>query len=270
VSDTQPETIQRRCKAICDLLATRRHLRIQELARHFRVSSVTIRRDLTLLEEEGKLRRIRGGAVRAEEVEFSFDEKISRAKPDKEAIGRAAATLVKPGDSVILDSGSTTYLAARFLRDIDGITIVTNSIPPILELRDAHGVEVIVLGGVLNRTSAEFVGPALRRGLDGLHATMAFLGADGLTVNRGAQTATATAAESARLLTEHAEERVVLADASKLGRDSFATYLECERITKVITAGTLDERAEEECRLIRKCKIEIIRADHIDTKGIET
>ncbi|MEW6356562.1 MAG: DeoR/GlpR family DNA-binding transcription regulator [Planctomycetota bacterium] len=267
MESVQAETIKRRCDEICDLLASRRQVRVHELARHFRVSAVTIRRDLAWLEGQGKLRRTRGGAMPAAQIEFSFEEKIALAKPEKEAIGRAAASLAKPGDSIILDSGSTTYLAARFLRNIQGITIVTNSIPPILELRNAHGVEVIALGGVLNRTSAEFVGPSLRMGLDGLHATMAFLGADGLTVARGAQTATASAADSARLLAEHAEQRIVLADASKIGRDSFVTYLECQLITRVITAGKLDARAEEECRRLRDCGIDIVCADCLDTKG---
>ena len=131
-------------------------------------------------------------------------------------------------------------------------------------------VEVIVLGGVLNHASAEFNGPALRAGLEGLRATIAFLGADGLTVVRGAQTATASAAESARLLARHTKRRGVLADASKLGRDSFTTYLDADNITTVITAGTQDERAQKECRRLRKRGIQIIDANELDTKGMNT
>lgn len=261
-------SVRKRWETICALLESGRRVSVAELVRQFHVSAVTIRRDLRLLEEAGKLIRTPGGAAHLRE--FSFAEKITRARPEKEAIGRVAAGLVKPGDSVILDSGSTTYFAARFLRGIQGITIVTNSVPPLLDLFDAHGIEVVVLGGVLNRTNGEFVGPAMRAGLEGVRASIALLGADGLTISRGAQTASVTAAESARILAEHAEQVVILADASKLGRDSFATYLEAARIHKVITAGEQDERARQECRLLRDIGAEVVEAAPAEQKGTET
>lgn len=240
---------------------------MEDLARRFQVSTVTIRRDLTSLDEAGKLIRTSGGA--AARQESSFTEKALLARPEKEAIGRAAAALVGAGDSVILDSGSTTYLAARFLRDKSGITLVTNSLPAILDLMDAHGIEVVALGGVLNRAGAEFAGPTMRLTLQGVKARIALLGADGLTVARGAQTVGASAAESARILADHAEQIVILADASKIGRDSFAPYLQADRISKVITAGALDERARNEVRLLRDQGVEVVEATATHQKGTD-
>lgn len=254
-------SVMGRREAICELLESGGRLGVEELARRFGVSTVTIRRDLRLLETAGRLIRTRGGAASMRGRDFSFAEKLAQARPQKEAIGRAAAGLVKPGESVILDSGSTAYLAARFLRAASGVTVVTNSLPAVIELFGADGVEVLVLGGVLDRGSAEFVGPAMRAGLAGVRARTALLGADGLTAARGAQAAGARGAESARVLAEHAEEVVVLADAKKLGRDSFAAYLEARRIGRVVTAGELDERARRECRLLRDMGVEIVRAD---------
>ncbi|MCC7146276.1 MAG: DeoR/GlpR transcriptional regulator [Phycisphaeraceae bacterium] len=267
--DNSRPSVQRRLDEICGLLRGGQRISVADLSAKFGVSDVTIRRDLQLLEDAGRLLRTRGGAAAIPQAgegqggasNGSFVDRLQQARPEKEAIGRAAVAMLRPDDSVILDGGSTAFLAAHFLRDIPRLTVVTNSIPAILELVDAPGVEVLALGGVFNRQSMEFVGPAVATQLADLKARIAFLGADGLTLARGAQASGAGAVETARLLTAHAQEVVVLADASKLGRDSFGTYLPAEKIHTLITAGPLDERAEEEVVKLKACGVRIVRAD---------
>ncbi|MCC6355096.1 MAG: DeoR/GlpR transcriptional regulator [Verrucomicrobiae bacterium] len=196
--------------------------------------------------------------------EPSFSNRLWQARAAKEAIGHAAAELLRPGDSVILDTGSTPFVAAKHLHNLQRLTVVTNSIAVILELVDAPGIEVLALGGVLDRRGMEFTGASVSAQLQGLRVRLAFLGADGLSVGRGAQASSAAVVQNAGLMASHAQEIVVLADASKLGQDAFGSYLPTERIHTLITAGPWSERAEEETRQLREHGVRVIRADESD------
>lgn len=252
-----------RLDVITDLVAHGQRPTVAELSDRFGVSAVTIRRDLQQLEDAGRIVRTHGGAAAAFDTipDKSFVDRLDTARRDKELIGLAAAALIQPGDSVILDSGSTPFLAARALGDVRGLTVVTNSIPVIDTLEGAPSVEIVCLGGVLSRHSMAFTGPTVQAQLAQIHARLALVGADGLTVERGAQAAGAEAAVSARLMAEHAEQVVVLADASKLGRNAMSPYLSSERIHTIITAGQLDAVAATELDRLGAMGIHIILAE---------
>lgn len=250
---------ERRLDAIEALVASGQRLTVTELAARLGVSAVTIRRDLRQLEQAGRVVRTHGGAVAADDLPFA--DRLGLARAQKEAIGRAAAGLILPWDSIILDSGSTPYLTARRLADVPGLTVVTNSIPVIEALKAAAAIEVVLLGGVLSRHSMAFTGPTVRQQLEGIHARLALLGADGLTVERGAQAAGAEAAASARLMAEHAEQVVVLADGSKLGRNAMSAYLPAKGVHTLITAGELDATARAEMARLCDLGVSVIIAD---------
>lgn len=264
-----------RLDVIADLVAHGQRPTVGELADRFGVSAVTIRRDLQQLEDAGRIVRTHGGAAPAFDPAFdaardadhhrshdrSFIDRLDTARQEKERIGMAAAALIRPGDSVILDSGSTPFLAARALSDVKGLTVVTNSIPVIDTLASAPTVEIVCLGGVLSRHSMAFTGPAVQAQLADIHARLALVGADGLTVERGAQAAGAEAAASACLMAEHAEQVIVLADASKLGRNAMSPYLASDRIHTMVTAGQLDEVAAAELDRLRALGIQVIVAN---------
>jgi DeoR/GlpR family transcriptional regulator of sugar metabolism len=250
---------ERRLDAIEALVASGQRLTVTELAARLGVSAVTIRRDLRQLEQAGRVVRTHGGAVAADDLPFA--DRLDLARPQKECIGRAAAEMIRPGDSIILDSGSTPYLTARRLADVSGLTVVTNSIPVVEALKAAAGIEVVLLGGVLSRHSMAFTGPTVRQQLEGIHVRLALLGADGLTVERGAQAAGAEAAASARLMAEHAEQVVVLADGSKLGRNAMSAYLPARDMYTLITAGELDETSRSEIERLRDLGVRVVIAD---------
>ncbi|MCC7203803.1 MAG: DeoR/GlpR transcriptional regulator [Phycisphaeraceae bacterium] len=302
-NDEHPNQEQR-LDTICELVRMGGRIRVADLSRRFGVSEVTIRRDLQTLENAGRLVRTRGGAaavgarampgigwgtsetatlaqrglmaiastmaeqsaegVGGDPDEPSFSDRLWQARAAKEAIGRAAAELLRPGDSVILDTGSTPFVAAKHLHNLQRLTVVTNSIAVILELVDAPGIEVLALGGVLDRRGMEFSGASVTAQLEGLRVRLAFLGADGLSVERGAQASSAAVVQNAGLMASHAQEVVVLADASKLGQEAFGAYLPTERIHTLITAGPWSERAEEETRRLREHGVRVIRADESD------
>ncbi|MCC7407326.1 MAG: DeoR/GlpR transcriptional regulator [Phycisphaeraceae bacterium] len=294
---------EQRLDTICELVRMGGRIRVADLSRRFGVSEVTIRRDLQTLENAGRLVRTRGGAaavgsralpgigwgtsetatlaqrglmaiastmagqgegVEGDPDEPSFSDRLWQARAAKEAIGHAAAELLRPGDSIILDTGSTPFVAAKHLHNLQRLTVVTNSIAVILELVDAPGIEVLALGGVLDRRGMEFTGASVSAQLEGLRVRLAFLGADGLSVERGAQASSAAVVQNAGLIASHAQEVVVLADASKLGQDAFGSYLTTERIHTLITAGPWSERAEEETRQLREHGVRVIRADESD------
>ena len=145
-TDAAPEE---RRREICKLLEREGSVKVDLLAERWQVQPITIRRDLEQLAEEGLLIRTHGGAVRNERVrlEFNYSDRIQQQLAEKRAIARYAADLVEPGQTIILDTGTTTQLLARELVPRTDLQIVTNSMVVAHELRAALGLNVILLGG---------------------------------------------------------------------------------------------------------------------------
>jgi DeoR family transcriptional regulator of aga operon len=134
---------------------------VSVLARDLGVSEMTIRRDLTALEKQGLAVRTFGGALAPDDrpMEFSFGERMTVHSAQKEAIGRKAAETVNDGEAVLIDTGTTALCVARALKHFENLTVVTGSLPVAWELRGAPGIETILLGGRVRRTST---GPSPR------------------------------------------------------------------------------------------------------------
>ncbi len=229
-----------RRRAILDLLETRGEVSVEELAQLFRVSRVTIRTDLSELEARGLVQRTYGGAVPARKVLFnpSFEEKKRHRLEAKRAIARKALELIREGDTLLLDAGSTTLALASLLKGhFQRLFILTNSVPIALELQGS-GFEVLVLGGQIRHHSLALIGPATVRNLAWYRADKAFLGATGVD-GRGYSTPNPLEAETKRAMLEAAGEAYVLADASKLGRPTLALFARLPEAT-LITDGEGD------------------------------
>ncbi len=214
-----------RRRAILDLLETRGEVSVEELARLFGVSQVTIRNDLADLEARGLVQRTYGGAVPARKTLFnpSFEEKKRHRLEAKRAIAYRALDLIREGDAILLDAGSTTLALATFLKDrFRKLFVLTNSIPIALELQGS-GLEILVLGGGMRHHSLALIGPATVRTLAWYRADKAFLGATGVD-ERGYSTPNPLEAETKRAMLEAAGEAYVLADASKLGHPTLARF----------------------------------------------
>ncbi|MBL1066652.1 DeoR/GlpR family DNA-binding transcription regulator [Streptomyces sp. 7-21] len=198
---------------------------VEDLASSLGVTPSTIRRDLALLTEQGAIARTYGGAITAQHVpEPSLGQRAALAVAEKERIAAWAADRIASGDTVILDAGTTTGRVARRLRTRTGLTVITSGLTVLLELRDAAGVEVVLLGGTLRRVSQGFAGPLAELALTRLSAGKVFLGADGLDARRGICEASLAQTALKELMAERAREVYVLADSSKLGQAPFTAW----------------------------------------------
>jgi DeoR/GlpR family transcriptional regulator of sugar metabolism len=220
-------------------------VKVVDLAERLHVTSSTIRRDLDRLRSEGKLTRTYGGAVGGVHSGSGppLPGRALRARRQKDAIGRWAAAQVGDGETVILDSGTTTGQAAHHLRDRQRLTVVTNGITALIELVQASRVEVIVLGGTFRRMGQGFVGPLTELTLNRLSADKVFLGADGLVAARGICESSPVQTRCKELMAERGRQVFVLADASKIGRAPFDAWAPLDRpYTLVTDSGVTDDQ----------------------------
>jgi DeoR family transcriptional regulator of aga operon len=216
-------------------------VKVGDLSDYFGVSTVSIRRDLDRLEEHGYLKRIHGGAVPNPDAGLgeSYAAKMRRNLDEKQRIGHAAARMIGQGDSLILDSGTTTLQVARH---IDGdlltsglLTVITHSLAIVRELGSWRGVQLIILGGVYRPDYELTVGPQTVADLKGLHADKLIIGTDGLTLAGGATANNMLEAEVYRAMSEAADQVIVVADSSKIGVTGVTTIIPVDRIGTLVT-----------------------------------
>lgn len=188
---------------------------VHELAAEFGVSLSTVRRDLASLADRGEITRTYGGALDHRVPERSRRDKEGVQRAEKAAIARAAAGLVRAGDVVLLDAGTTAAVVAHELRDRTDVTVLTNGLSTLMELADAE-VEVVVLGGRLRRPNEGLLGARTVRELRGFTPDLAFLGVDGLDPERGVNCPDHEQAALKEAMAECARDAWVLADHSKL------------------------------------------------------
>jgi DeoR family transcriptional regulator of aga operon len=233
-------TSERRSR-ILDLLNEGGRVRVTDLVAALGVTDTSIRRDLSILETEGKLRRVHGGAVPlpADPRAERYGEKLSLRLAEKRRIGAAAAEMVEPGDILFIDSGTTTQ---QVIASISGplraggmLTIVTNSLPLVGELRTWPAPNAILLGGYYLPDYQATVGPQAVEQLSRISADKVFLGADGLTVEEGLTTGHVLMADLDRLMAERARQVILTADSSKLGRAGLVRVIGVRQIHVVIT-----------------------------------
>lgn len=214
---------------------------VSALAQQFGVTEVSIRRILEQLEEAGLVKRVHGGvqAVTRPGQPSLFDARRLENVAVKRAIGEAAATLIKPGDAILLDSGTTVLEVARAiprsLLEGGGLTVVTRSLVIAAELRRFRQLRLILLGGIYVHDFDDFVGPQTEHALQGLHVNILFMGTDGVSPERGLTTDNVAEAGLFRLMTRIADRVVVVTDASKIGRDRLQTILPFEEIHTFVT-----------------------------------
>jgi DeoR/GlpR family transcriptional regulator of sugar metabolism len=259
------ETIQRdlvpeRQQRLCDIIQQRRAVRVDELVAELGVSAATIRRDLEVLEEQGRVRRVHGGAVSVENRldEPLFDDKTGLAAGEKYVIAAAALELISAGDTIYLDGGSTVLELARLLKRRKDITVVTNSLRAAVEL-SGSGPQVILAGGELRRRSQTMVGSLGSNILKRLHVDKAFMGTIGLSLKEGTTTTDAAEAFTKEVVMERAETVVLLADSSKIGKVSFAQVGTLDDIDILITDAHVPGSFARQLR--KQQKIDVIIAE---------
>lgn len=252
---------EERRSSIVEQVTRHRVVRIGDLSRHFGVSEVSIRRDLERLEQLGLLKRVHGGAVALQTLPLPSPNGAAtpQTSPEKERIGRAAAELIRPGDRLILDSGTTVLQVARsipgdLLRS-GNLTVITSSLPIVHELGPWKSVHLLFLGGIYLPEWQVVVGPQTIASLANLHADKLFLGTDGMTLEHGVTTANVLEAEVDRAMVRAAREVILVADSSKVGGVGLTSIMPLTEVHKLIT----DEGAPQEfVSALRDVGVEVI------------
>ncbi len=230
---------------------------LEELARAVEASISTVRRDLSLLEARGTVRRTHGGAriVNPRSDEFVFNARDTHQLAEKEAIGRACAALLQPRQSVIVDAGTTCYHAARLLEPLKP-QIITNSLPVANLFAASSQVEVIMSGGVIYPRLGVLVGPLAVEAFTRMHADVAIMSAGGITAE-GLTNSHGLLIEIQRAMMRAAQRVIFCLDHTKFGRKSVTPLCGLEGIHCIVT----DEAAPEE--LVRQLEargISVMRA----------
>ena len=261
VADPTGLSAYERRDEIARLVDEAHRVSVAELTARFGVTDASIRRDLILLESEGRLRRIHGGAVShaAKIAAGAYATKLRLNEDEKVRIAMAAARLIRPGDVVLFDSGTTVaQVAAQMpaaLRAPNAITAVTYSLPVIDELGSWEAPHLVVVGGLYLPEYRAFVGPETINGLRDLTADVIFLGCDGLTIEAGLTTPHVLVAEVGAVATSRSRRVVAVADSSKLGRQGFKPIVSLAEVDQLITDEAADpDRVAE----IRDAGVEVI------------
>lgn len=245
-----------RRRAILDIMEREGRVLVRELAKRFSTSHVTIRNDLKILHAEGLIQRAHGGGLPAGGgtlIDPSLKEKESLHRDEKRRIGEAAAALVKEGQSILLDSGTTTTAVARALRQHRNLTIITNAVNIAAELAPTP-MELILTGGILRERSFSLVGPLAEETLRQLQADILFLGVDGFDVDYGLTTPNLLEAKVNRVMVEIAQRVVMVCDSSKFGRRSLCLIAPPSAIDEVVTDAGI---SKGEVRALEKVGIKV-------------
>lgn len=232
--------LQERLDQILAVLGAQGRVSVAELGEQFGVSAVTIRNDLATLEQEGRLLRTHGGAVlkpvlSTEPLAFALRKDLHQ--DEKERIGRAAAALVRDGESIALDASTTAWHIAHHLKDRQELTVVTNGLFVALEFLNSPGVTVVMPGGSLRTASASLVGDQGAGILDRYHMQKGFFGAGGFTLEEGLTDTNQYEVELKQRMVERSKEVIAVVDSSKWGQVTFAALASVDQLDRVITDG---------------------------------
>ena len=234
-------TKEERHSAIMDNLLKQGSIQVTELASNLDVSSVTIRKDLTDLEKEGKLYRSHGKAILINPFtnNRTVSEKEKLNMEEKRLIGMEATKLISPDDSIVLASGTTVHAMARSIHPASRLTVVTASLQVAETLAPIDSVELIQLGGIVRHTSLSVVGKYAEMILSGFSFSKLYMGVDGIDPEFGISTTDMREAEINRAMMQTAQKTIVLADSTKFGRRGFAKISNIEDVDIIITDNRL-------------------------------
>ena len=261
-SAPQPDAlmIDERRNRIRDLVRQQKRATVAELAERFGTSLVTIRGDLTVLAAEGAVLRTRGGALSPrenEEQEVSIDVKATLNQDQKQRIAVEAAKLIRDGETILLDSGTTTHAIARIIRELPlkTVNVITNALNIATVLASVPHVNLIMPGGQLREQSFSLSGPIAVNSLSGLRADRVFLGVDSLDPEIGLMTPYLQEAQFNAQMIRISSQVIAVADASKLLRRNLSVIASVDQLDMLITdTGANPETVEE----LRRRGVEVV------------
>jgi DeoR/GlpR family transcriptional regulator of sugar metabolism len=224
--------------------------RVNELASRFSSSAVTIRNDLNELHQRGLVLRSHGGAVLPDTIlrESPVHERLKTHAEQKRRIGAIAATLINDGETIILDSGTTTLEIARQIKNKQGLQVITNGVNIAAELLDARDVQTFIVGGTLRVDSASIVGRSTEEMFEQFSADKLFLSGAGCDPDFGVSGANLEETMVNRAMVRIAREIILVADASKFSKRSMVRIAPFSEIDTVISDTGLREEMQEKVR----------------------
>jgi DeoR/GlpR family transcriptional regulator of sugar metabolism len=232
---------------------TQGYASFREIAEVVGISESTVRRDLRAIVADGLLTATRGGVGPpgndGEPVEWSAERPAGDGlSGDRAAIAAAAARLVAEGSAILLGPGRSTLELARRLTVVGSLTILTNSVPVTTVLLDREEIDLVMVGGTLRRSIQAFVGPLTEQSLQGLRGAQVFLSGEGVTAERGLTTPNVFAAAADTAMAAAGRQVIVLADHTKIGRETMCQTVPSDRIDILITTPGADPTALQELR----------------------
>lgn len=248
-----------RQRAILELIDRENRVSVPAICQAFSVSEATARRDLEMLAREGKIQRVRGGAIKTEKSppELPILQREKDQQGDKDRIGRAAADLIEPGDTIFLGSGTTVLAAARYARDCQDLTVITNSLPIINLMVGCEGINLIVIGGMLRNSELSFIGHITESALNELRADKVIMGARAIHPDHGITNDYLQETVTDRAIIRIGQKVILVADHTKFGLVSAAFLAPVEAIDVMVA----DRQTDSVCiELLKEKGIEIILA----------
>ena len=245
---TAADLVLRRDRMLA-LIRERDYVRVGELSERFGISEVTVRSDLDALAASGDVQRIRGGAIPRE---HAFEVSETSFAAEKIAIGRAAAELVRDGETLLMEVGTTLAATARALvsrLELRNVTVFTNGLKTALELEAATPrITVVLLGGTLRPLQHSLVEPMASLILEQITVHTLILGCNGVDPDAGVTNVNLPEAEVKRKMLRAARRVVVVADGSKIGRTELALLCPVERVDLLLTGESADPAVVERLR----------------------
>jgi DeoR family transcriptional regulator of aga operon/DeoR family fructose operon transcriptional repressor len=215
---------QRQQQILAQLHALQSELSVEELAKKFAVSFLTIRRDLDQLEAARVILRTHGGCVLRTSVESAYHNRVALNFELKQAIGRAAAKEVKSGDVILINDGSTAFHLAPHLGHLEKLFVHTNSLAVIPVLGRFPGVRLYILGGEYDSEMRFIGGSITEQALEALQFDIVFLGTDAVDARGNCLVSNADDARLAEIMVRRGERRILLADHTKVGAKAHVVY----------------------------------------------
>ena len=233
-------TINERHDLIIKELDTKGQVSVTELSTMLNVSEVTIRKDLTMLEQGNRLYRAHGKAIKMSPYinDRDVNVKFSQLPAEKTAIGKKAVSLIEANDSIIIASGTTVeYFAREVYTDesLGRLTVITSALNVASILAKNRNFEVVQLGGIVRGTALSAVGSDAEHMLENFNSSKLFIGVDGIDIEYGLSTTNLLEANLNRVMIRSAQKTIVLCDSSKFGRRGFSRICEIDDVDQIIT-----------------------------------
>lgn len=230
-------TLTERHEFIISLLRQTGSVSVSSLAEQLKVSEVTIRKDLNILEKKNMLYRAHGSAILINPYinDRHVNEKEQQSAEEKRAIGREAAKLITPDDTILIASGTTMMALAREIEPTGQMTAITSALNVAMILAKHDNISIIQLGGILRNSSGSTVGSFAEQMLGNFSCSKLYIGIDGLDMDFGLSTTNLMEAKLNQVMMHTAQKTIVLADSTKFGRKGFAKICDINEIDQIIT-----------------------------------